>query len=165
MKLKSNAPLLLSSLSCFHNILHCLIIAPCGPASLQSCHRLRSFVNLLVHFHYPILLVFSSFAFLVCSALSNQFYFHALLIFYSMELWHHLWSPLSSHRLCLVSCGLASTRLLSSRLVSSLVFSRRIVSQVISRCLPPFRLPWYQPIASHLGFSRLCSSRLVFRHT
>ena len=89
------------------------------------------------------------------------------MIFYFMGLWHHPWSPLSSYRLVssrVVSPQLVSSRPILSRLSSSLVASS-LRSYHVAPSPPPFRLPWYQPIASHLGFSRLCSSRLVFRHT
>ena len=166
MNFKSNAPLLLSSLSFFHPILHCLLIAPCGPASLQSCHRIRSFLNPLVQFNYsiicgPILCVSRSF----CVVQSILFSCIADFLFYGTLASSLVSSQLASSVSRLVSSRLNSSHLVPSRLVSRLLSSHRLSGHITLPPLPPFRLPWYQPIASHLGFSRLCSSRLVFRHT
>ena len=158
MKLKSNALLLLSSLSFFHHILQCLLIAPCGAASLQSCHRIRSFLNPLVHFNYPIICLL-----ILCVSrlfsLSDQFYFHVLLIFYFMRLWHHPWSPPSSYRL--VSSRVVSPQLVSSRPVSSRLSSSLVASSLTSYHVAPPPTVSSPMVPAHHVSSRLLSSLLL----
>ena len=160
MKLKSNAPLLLSSLSFFHHILQCLLIAPCGAASLQSCHRIRSFMNPLVHFNYPIIcLLILCVSRLFCVVQSILFSCLADLLFSCLAdllFYGNLASSIVSSQLASPVSRLVSSRLNSSHLVPSCR---------VSRLLSSHRLPGHitLPPTAHRFVSHIFSSRLSGR--